>query len=330
MRNSRFGQPSRAFTLVELLVVIAIIGILIALLLPAVQAAREAARRMQCTNAIKQITLAFHNYHDTYKEFPTGHLRGTGNNLPTRLPGWGWPALILPFVEQTAIHDQIDFGLRLSDTANSNNLAMVRTPITMFLCPSMSNVPDNGYPNGTGGTYLIDNPGQAPSSYASIGGAFVSSVRRASTAPGAGILRRDSDTKMRDVTDGTSNTLIMGECVYYNTYRNGTTRFDYNPVLYGVAASGGQGLSIRSATIIKATQLRPNVDPTVASNSALRTAFASNHPGGVNFGLTDGSVRFISETINHTATTWGQRANVPWGTYQQLGSMNDGQSIDAY
>ena len=124
-------RPRRGFTLVELLVVIAIIGILVALLLPAVQAAREAARRMSCSNNIKQIGLAMHNYHDVHKKFPYAQLYygihdgdPTSNNGGT---GFGWSYFILPFVEQENLYDRFDQNQVIGDTANSNNGTTVST-----------------------------------------------------------------------------------------------------------------------------------------------------------------------------------------------------------
>src|ERR1700722_18327219 len=118
MRFGRSQSPRRAgFTLIELLVVIAIIAILIALLLPAVQAAREAARRTQCRNNLKQIGLAFHNYHDAMRLFPPGYVAGTADITNTS-PGWGWGAMILPFIEQTALNRKLDYRLSLTDPNN--------------------------------------------------------------------------------------------------------------------------------------------------------------------------------------------------------------------
>ena len=121
--ESRIG-----FTLVELLVVIAIIGILIALLLPAVQAAREAARRMQCTNNMKQLGLALHMYHDSFKVFPYGR-------SPVNRPIWSWSALILPFMEERAIFDEIDFRRGYNTTFNE---AVIKHHVDTYRCPSTS------------------------------------------------------------------------------------------------------------------------------------------------------------------------------------------------
>src|SRR5262245_49820062 len=128
----RFG-----FTLVELLVVIAIIGVLVALLLPAVQTAREAARRMQCTNNLKQIGLAIHNYHDIHNRFPSGFLfqapgmNGRGDR-PNRAPGFSWHSLILPQLEQANLYNALNFGLGLWQQPNR---AVIATPLKVAICP---------------------------------------------------------------------------------------------------------------------------------------------------------------------------------------------------
>ena len=127
--------PLSAFTLIELLVVITIISVLIAFLLPAVQAAREAARRIQCSNNLKQIGLAMHGYHTAIGCFPSGYISAVGSGGPAddKGPGWGWAALILPYLELDNVHDQIQFGKDIADPAN----AVVRaTILPVFLCPS--------------------------------------------------------------------------------------------------------------------------------------------------------------------------------------------------
>ncbi len=140
------SSRNNGFTLVELLVVIAIIGILIALLLPAVQAAREAARRMSCTNKMKQIALALHNYHDTNKAFPYGHIhRGNHDGNPNNGRGgngFGWAWSILPFLEQEALFEQFDSRWPITDSSNSNNLQLMQTPLEAYACPS-DDKPDN-------------------------------------------------------------------------------------------------------------------------------------------------------------------------------------------
>ena len=127
--------PRRAFTLIELLVVIAIIGVLVSLLLPAVQQAREAARRAQCTNNLKQIGLALHNYHDANGRFPPGYRDPRPDSQPG--PGWGWPVFILPHVEQPSLHVQLDpertlFGNGADTTPTT---PQTLTPLAVFRCP---------------------------------------------------------------------------------------------------------------------------------------------------------------------------------------------------
>src|SRR5688572_9976989 len=119
----------KAFTLIELLVVIAIIAILIALLVPAVQKVREAAARTQCVNNLKQIGLAIHGYHDTFKKIP----KSDASTGPT---GWSWIAHLLPYFEQGALHGKINFNLSVMDTTGNNNRALIQTPINLLLCPS--------------------------------------------------------------------------------------------------------------------------------------------------------------------------------------------------
>jgi prepilin-type N-terminal cleavage/methylation domain-containing protein len=164
-------QFAQGFTLVELLVVIAIIGILVALLLPAVQAAREAARRMQCTNNTKQIALAMHNYQDTYKAFPSGQIVSGTIGATSTGWGWGWSTMILPQMEQSALAGQINCALPMAAPANIN---LVRTRLPAFVCPSATRIPANGIPI-TGGSFQIVNPGVAPASYVGNGGAFTNS-----------------------------------------------------------------------------------------------------------------------------------------------------------
>lgn len=180
------------FTLVELLVVIAIIGILVALLLPAVQAAREAARRTQCLNNLKQIGLALHNYHDTYKVFPFGQ-GGTANRYSAL-------SLMLPFMEQAPLHSQIDFNY--APTAPVNDAARL-TELSTFRCPSDLRNPQ---PQMGGATNYMANKG------AGI-------VWQTATGPNAGlpdpngVLFFGSSTRMADILDGTSNTAAFSERV---------------------------------------------------------------------------------------------------------------------
>ena len=128
-------MSNKAFTLVELLVVIAIIGILVALLLPAIQAAREAARRTQCSNNLKQHALATHNYHDTHKGLPFGYINGNAPAVPGDQSGLCWLRATLPYIEQSSLYDQWDYGLGYAAGVNNT---IIRTVIPGHLCPSDS------------------------------------------------------------------------------------------------------------------------------------------------------------------------------------------------
>ena len=210
-----------AFTLIELLVVITIIGILTGLLLPAVQSVREAARQTQCTNNLKQIGLALHNFHDSRGSFPPGYVSqvGSGGLADDLGPGWGWATSILPFIEQQTTYSQINLSKDITDPAN----ATVRmTTLGVFLCPS-----DGGKSTFTvqslgGSSPLTGSDGQpvqvAHGDYVGVFGnpEITPDPGFLSTAPERaithrGMFCRNTAVRLRDVTDGTSNTIFVGE-----------------------------------------------------------------------------------------------------------------------
>ncbi len=214
--------PRRGFTLVELLVVIAIIGILVGLLLPAVQAAREAARRMQCSNNLKQIGLAIHNYHDAFSLLPAG-CNGLPNAAGTSFNGhgWVWHAAILPYIEQTALYEAIQGGDGLGNEKGDQNtgkpLVVRDTTVSVFWCPSQTDVrygaQKNGYQpsnyNGNMGTRI----GNGNDNCICTGIATLNDMQ---TKPwgcmnGNGVFYVSSRTKFRDVLDGLSNTIFVSE-----------------------------------------------------------------------------------------------------------------------
>lgn len=323
------AYKQRGFTLVELLVVIAIIGILIALLLPAVQAAREAARRTQCSSQMKQMALALHNYHDTYNKFPSAQYfcRSQATCTSARstwLQGWGWSASILPYIEQGAIYDKFNFGLNLYDPWN---VSLIRTPIAVFQCPSDASRRDLIPPSGsTTATERL-----ATANYCGNGGSFSNSFESPYLTTDSkwtnGILGRDSSIKLRDVIDGTSNTFIVGEVTHYD--------FTWDPSLYG-HWDPPSGTACCTLVLARHGNQKLNPPPT-ANNVVKREGFHSFHPGGAQFALCDGSVRFISETINDTSRqrntttqndlfdTANNGAN--YGVYQRLFSRNDALPI---
>jgi prepilin-type N-terminal cleavage/methylation domain-containing protein len=199
-------RPRRsAFTLVELLVVIAIIGILVALLLPAIQAAREAARRTECANKIKQIGLALHNYHDTYNKFPPDGiwLGTTGGNqvVPTNPQrNFTWIALLLPFIEQQALHEEIDFAIpaygQQVTGAGGQQVGLHTVQLEAFTCPSEAD--------------KVCNKGWGMSSYAGAAG-WDGHRRMLNDTRRAGIFSLMDSATFAKITDGTSNTLMVGE-----------------------------------------------------------------------------------------------------------------------
>ena len=276
-------QPCKGFTLIELLVVIAIIAILIALLLPAVQQAREAARRTECKNNLKQIGLGLHNYHDVHLVLPSGRFHaGIGTYR------WGWMPMILPYVEQGNIFEDLDFKV---NGWQNGNYDYFKKPMKLFLCPSDSlsdaireeegfaapswilAQADYGavigdYKNSTG-------VGQNPS-YGNVGYGN-NRVRGVMCRWGWG-------ARFRDVKDGLSHTYFVGECIgamcitqNWGTQSWGTTA---HPINY----------MNKSLQDNLPTQSNPRWDESIG--------FRSYHTGGCHFLFGDGSARFVSENID--------------------------------
>ena len=280
------------FTLVELLVVIAIIGILIALLLPAVQAAREAARRSQCTNNLKQLSLAMHNYHDTFSVFPPGSLGDPSwlGNHNIYDGHFGWPAFILPFVEQQALHERIDFSKRAwtsyqgtDQTAKgdvANQYAAQNMP-SVFVCPSAHRAqPENEFKD-----YSINAGVHNPSESRCCPARTLE--KNSGPLSRYGIAWYASRVKMRDISDGTSNTFMFFDDAHFAWQSSIAWDKGSNPFFYVHHVDEGYGMTANG----------PN-DPT---NEHYRGVY-SEHPGGVQASLCDGSVRFVGDTINYT--TW--------------------------
>ena len=269
------------FTLVELLVVIAIIGVLVGLLLPAVQSAREAARRMQCTNNMRQIGIAIHNYESAYKRLPAGWL---SNGLSGE-PGWGWAAVLLPFMEANNLHAQINFNLAIEEEVHE---AARQTVIASYLCPS--DIGDNIFEIAEGdGHHHDDDHGHdspldaegeklfpiAKSNYVGMFGTF---ELEDSPYRGDGIFFGNSRIRMADITDGLSQTLMIGE----RGSRLGAS----------VWAGNIPEAAEPHARIVGVADHAPN-DPVGHFED-----FSSFHPAGVNFMRADTSVSFIANNFD--------------------------------
>jgi prepilin-type N-terminal cleavage/methylation domain-containing protein/prepilin-type processing-associated H-X9-DG protein len=325
-RPIRFG-----FTLVELLVVIAIIGVLVALLLPAVQTAREAARRMQCNNNLKQIGLAIHNYHDIHLRFPSGMVYQTPRLLargdrPNRAPGFSWHSLILPQLEQANLYSGLNFGLGMWQQPNR---AIIATPLKVAICPSANNPTKNFRVGTSGDPNGYDNPGVAVTNYVGCAGSFVQSAYYDQPDQRKnGILFEDANLRFANVIDGTSNTFLVGETIFFGTGSDvGTGNFYWDATWYGHFKKDTGGTADSPESVMRTGEFRMN-PPKVAAANVQRNTFSSRHPGGANFVMADGSTRFVGETTQHTETPCaGTDLQGTAGTFQRLCARNDGLTI---
>ncbi|MEZ6126388.1 MAG: DUF1559 domain-containing protein [Planctomycetaceae bacterium] len=337
---ARLRQRSRGFTLIELLVVIAIIAILIALLLPAVQQAREAARRTQCKNNLKQLGLAFHNYHDIYKVFPPRMLTRRSWRGPTTTGHWAWSAFILPQIDQAPLFNLLDIGTSRPTAAITAHLNEMRTPLAAFRCPS--DIGPAAHDSALDPGYAIENTadvntGLGMSNYVVANGTASANQKKASnpvegTTGSTGAFFRDSKIGLRDITDGSSNTILCGE----RAWRMGNIRMSAGTLLatrdnnttgpssQDTSAAWNQGLM----TIVGTTRYPMNPVLT-GPNIAQCQSFSSLHEGGAQFLLADGAVRFISENIDHKNTFVGSNWPID-STFEQLVGIADGIPIGEY
>ena len=328
----RRSKSHRGFTLVELLVVIAIIGILVGLLLPAVQAAREAARRMQCMNNLKQFGLALHNYESTYKCFPAGTLAFLNNGTPVPqggsepgrtavTGGWGWGTFILPFMEQAPLYEQL--------APNGPNFPATPTPLTrtilsVFQCPTEA-AGDLHTATALGGNGSSD--GHARSSYAAVCGAGNgANYNQAQLAEHRGIFGYNTRTRIASVTDGTSNTLMIVE-----RFWDGGDSEQRRARRLGWQGPGGPN----NAGNKYATLVRVEDHPNWVINGLNNNSAASMHGGlaarWAAVATADRSVAAVWQPS--PAGRWFVRLlseNMSGLTWQLLGQMSDGQVLGEF
>jgi prepilin-type N-terminal cleavage/methylation domain-containing protein/prepilin-type processing-associated H-X9-DG protein len=394
--TTRSGLSARrgAFTLVELLVVIAIIGILVALLLPAIQAAREAARRAQCQNHLKQLALACINYESSKKRLPTGFV-----SQPNLTEAWGWGVFILPYIEEQGLYDRLSpsetfqqpvDGNRLTKRnladvfAGKTDIPLLQTPIPVFRCASDSTPAIAPVPSGcaSGGCPAPDNLKQPPPCYQggdtwerTFTGNYAPNGFQPSTSnyvgnkgmidsgcPGSGggtasspwvptqpacntngVFFGNSDISTKSITDGTSNTFLIGE----------RDRRCLAATWIGARNPPGPDMWSSNWTLGH-TFVGPNAPCTgghnnVPGDNECTEGFSSPHPGGVFFAFCDGSVHFISEDISSDtlsnkqdcsanpgdntrciATKVTLSGSQTVGVYQRLSWRDDGEPVGEY
>ncbi len=308
MRRSYYSLR-HGFTLIELLVVIAIIAVLISLLLPAVQQARAAARRTQCRNNLKQLGLALHNYHDIHRSFPSGWIAVDTSigmmNAHDGLNGAGWGTMVLPQMDQANVYNLFDSRLAIHDAANAD---LLEVSLSTFRCPSdpqpdTFEIEEEGSPGNVLATLPIAN-------YVGIFGtqaldgcenaAGVDPVMANGQCVGDGVFYHNSNVRIRDITDGTSNTLLVGERLtrvsdgWFSTWT-------------GMVSEGEEAFQ----RILGSADHVPN-DPAAHFDD-----FSSQHTGGALFALGDGSVHFISE-------------NIDLGVYQSLATIQGGEVVGEF
>jgi prepilin-type N-terminal cleavage/methylation domain-containing protein len=311
----------RGFTLIELLVVIAIIGVLTALLLPAVQQAREAARRTQCRNNLKQLGLALHNYHDQFESFPPGWVYDSGRpaaSAPTNC--WGWGAFILPQLDQAPLYNQADFSVGFRgglDAAGANSPigsnGLEATVLAMFRCPS-----DTGPDHVFSGDQSMQFG--ARSNYPGVNGGFLLDLFPI-TAQG-GTFGENSRCRLGAMLDGASQSVLVGERAWFEFAGAGVgpsalwagTRSG----IPGVPAANGVAFAVGQCIVSLNTAPAHPPSPFGAGESdSSWHGFSSRHTGGAHFLIADGAVRFINESITYE-------------TYGRLSTIADGQTIGEF
>lgn len=334
-RNSSHNNPPpkspRGFTLIELLVVIAIIAVLIALLLPAVQQAREAARRAQCSNNLKQLGLAIHNYHGTHGSFPAGVIWTDveqDGDADTGTDHWSWGTFSLPFLEQANLYERMRPGQLTPPQTQLAQPGIFKTALSGFRCPS-----DDGGVNDP----LCDNSREldsldpqeddqliALSNYVGNNDANdLADYTSDAIHQGTGVFLYNGVVSIRDIVDGTSNTIAIGE---RDSFENGVVTHDAGNIYAvndwdqvdhrdGAQAALGVGASVINETV---------------NNGQASEGFSSQHTGGAQFLLCDGSVKFISENIDAHSHRLGNPDFPRFHTFQRLLNRRDRLPVGSF
>lgn len=317
--NPRFG-----FTLIELLVVIAIIAVMISLLLPAVQQAREAARRSQCQNHLKQIGLALHNYHDLHRTLPPAAVFSGYDTAPTHSASdqaaYGWSAFVLPQLDQAPLFEQLNVNgrelhLLLQDPSARR---LVQIPLAVFRCPSDDGEELNTQRRFTNSVY--GNTSAATSNYvASLGTIWKTSQNWINGRQDPfGVMWGSSRIGFHQIVDGTSHTILVGERDSTSKAATWIGTRNYN-------GTGDGGLRFVAATSVA------KINDLTADGTG---GYSSQHEGGAYFLFADGHVAFISENIHFDPTgasdASGSVALSQMGLFQRLVRRNDRQPVGEY
>jgi prepilin-type N-terminal cleavage/methylation domain-containing protein/prepilin-type processing-associated H-X9-DG protein len=333
------------FTLIELLVVIAIIALLIGLLLPAVQAARGAARKLQCANNLKQLALAFHAYHDLHGIFATSFNYTSDARNPGAGPttGWGWRVSLLPFVEQQPLYSALNQNMSIW---NAENTTVYDVALGVYTCPSDPAVNQRQtLPAGQNSPLYPGIVYMHYSSYCASAGTWFQQVAvndptlQTRAANSNGVVFQMSQVSIAGITDGTSNTIMIGEWAYGKLTPLERILWHWWP-----------GSTAGDATFTTLFPLNPDgkcQNTGNRFNSSWTGAAGSYHPGGANFAFCDGAVRFIKDTINtmpynddtcvatsvvYDGTLYSVMPRSQFGIYQALSTRSGGEvmSGDSY
>lgn len=330
------SRRRRGFTLIELLVVIAIIGVLVSLLLPAVQQAREAARRTQCRNNLKQFGLALHNYHDANQTFPPGvvQVRNAGQNgiigagdPNDQIPAWGWGSFLLPYLDQGPLYNQLGPGQITYNSLAVASSNLIQIPLAVFHCPTSTAPPLNDLADES-----IQTAGQqsaGTSNYAAnfghsrgVGPFRILPAADNYTACYTGAFGFDSKTQIRDITDGTSNTVAVGERAYK------IAGVEFYAAVWPGCSVGNRDNCVDQLMVT----LRGGMNAG-ATQSDRQETLSSEHEGGAFVLLLDGAVRFMSENIDFRTVTTPTELNTNGpvdSVLERLFAIRDGQTVGEF